>query len=156
MSIRLRPYDDDDLPQYMQWLAREHVKPWFEPLSARLSEMQHRHDEYAYMRHRIILAYETPIGFCQYYAYWLSGETWHGNIPPQGTYSIDYLIGETDYLHKGLGTETIRLLETEISEQPDAKRIIVQPEAKNHASCGALLSAGFRYNAENRLYLLEL
>jgi len=156
MSIRLRSYEDDDLPQVMIWFAQEHVRQWFEPLSARLFEMQHRHDQYAYMRHRIILAQETPIGFCQHYAYWLSGEIWHGNIPPEGTYSIDYLIGETDYLHKGLGTETIRLLEAEIRDQPEAKRIIVQPETENHASCGALLSAGFQYNEENRLYLLEL
>lgn len=97
-----------------------------------------------------------PIGFCQYYDYALSGETWHGNMDVKDTYSIDYLIGETKYLGCGLGKSIVLHLLDEIRNKTAAKKIIVQPEIGNKVSRSTLLSAGFLYNAENDVYYKEI
>ena len=96
-----------------------------------------------------------PIGFCQYYEYCHSGEDWHGNTDINGAYSIDYLIGDTEYLGKGFGGNIIRLLIKEIKLHNNAKRIIVQPEQDNKASCNALLSCGFCFDTVNGIYIME-
>ena len=94
-----------------------------------------------------------PIGFCQYYLCSKANEDWYGNTPIEGTYSIDYLIGEKNFLGKGYGKETIKLLENEVFSFKEAKRIIVQPELENKASCATLLACGYTYDKENRVFL---
>ena len=96
-----------------------------------------------------------PIGFCQYYEYRHSGEDWHGNTDINGTYSIDYLIGDTEYIGKGFGKNIIQLLIKEIKLHKYAKRIIVQPEQENKASCNTLLSCGFSFDTVNEIYIME-
>lgn len=96
------------------------------------------------------------MGFCQYYPYWKSGEDWHGNIPAEGTYSIDYLIGEVENLQKGYAGAAVRLMGELIAKEKDAKRIIVQPETDNHASRNTLLSAGYSYDMANGLFLKNM
>lgn len=90
------------------------------------------------------------MGFCQYYRYQLGGENWHGSLPLAGTYSIDYLIGESEYLGKGLGRAMVGQLMGRIRKEPE---VIVQPDPRNRASCGLLLSAGFTYDEKNKLFL---
>ena len=104
------------------------------------------------MEHFIVVCDGKDIGFCQCYEYKLSGEDWHGDIELDGTYSIDYMIGARDYLKKGIGTKIINLLVKHLFETTSAKRIIVQPDEDNKASCNTLLSAGFTYDEENELY----
>jgi hypothetical protein len=41
-----------------------------------------------------------PIGFCQYYLCAQADEDDYNIFPKDGTYSIDYLIGEIEYLGK--------------------------------------------------------
>ncbi len=96
------------------------------------------------------------IGFCQFYEYRHSGESWHGNIEIDGTYSIDYLIGDTEYLGRGFGKAIIQALIEKIKTQLSTKRIIVQPEPENKASCNTLLSCGFTFDKNNEIFILEL
>lgn len=51
----------------------------------------------------------SPIGFCQYYACKDSDQLWEGYTKSGASYSIDYMIGETDYIRKGYGTLTFPL-----------------------------------------------
>lgn len=97
-----------------------------------------------------------PIGFCQFYEYIHSGEDWHGDTKLDGTYRIDYMIGDTDYLLKGFGKAMIPALVENIKRQENSKRIIVQPEQENKASCNALLSCGFCFDQANGIYTMEL
>lgn len=155
-SLRLEKFKDQDIPMLTEWLGAEHIKPWFTDPQAWLKEVRERNGEYDWIRHYIIYRGSAPIGFCQYYPYWKSGEDWHGNIPVEGTYSIDYLIGEVKNLQKGYAGAAVRLLSKLIAEEKDAKRIIVQPETDNHASRNTLLSAGYSYDMANGLFLLEI
>lgn len=145
-----------DLPLFRKWLALPHIAAWYHDPEDWVGEVEQQDGTFAFVRHFIVQSENKPIGFCQYYPYWMSGEAWHGNIPLEGTYSIDYLIGDVEYLGKGYGKQIIRALQKKIQSLPDAARIIVQPEPENQASCGVLQSCGFHYDAENGIYLLRL
>lgn len=155
-SLWLKKFTDQDIPLLTEWLGAEHIKPWFTDPQAWLDEVREREGEYSWIRHYIICRSSATIGFCQYYPYWKSGEDWHGNIPVEGTYSIDYLIGEVENLKKGYASAAVRLLGELIAEEKDAKRIIVQPETDNHASRNTLLSAGYSYDMANGLFLKNM
>lgn len=154
MNITIRPLKDNDLPTFTQWLAKPHVAPWYTPAEDWIAEVCARKGDFSFIRHFIIEADGEPIGFCQHYPYWRSGEVWHGNIPLAGTYSIDYLVGEEAYLRKGCGAAALRLLIRDAFSRADASRIIVQPDIENVASQNVLKAAGFRFDAENHLFIL--
>ncbi len=155
-SVQLRNMQLSDLPLFQKWLALPHVTTWYHDPADWISEVEQQDGAFAFVRHFIADSSGKPIGFCQYYPYRLSGEDWHGSIPLEGTYSIDYLIGETALLGKGYGKGIILALLEQIKKQPDACRVIVQPEPENQASCGVLLSCGFCYDEMNGLYLLTI
>jgi RimJ/RimL family protein N-acetyltransferase len=121
-----------------------------------IKEIEKRNSEFIWVHHFIVEFNDTPIGFCQYYEYKNSGETWHGDVDIEGTYSIDYMIGEANYLGRGLGKLIIKSLIDKIKLYSNAKRIIVQPEPENKASCGLLLSCDFTFDERNEIYTLEL
>lgn len=66
------------------------------------------------------------------------------------------MIGEIDYLRKGFGKAIIKQLMEKIKAQNNAKRIIVQPEPENKASCNTLLSCGFIFDEVNKIYVIYL
>jgi len=155
-KVTLRPFQQIDLPLMRHWLTLPHVAKWYTEPEDWLYELEHREDEFHWLHHFIVECGELPIGFCQFYEYRLSGETWHGNLPLEGTYSIDYMIGEAEYLKQGLGRQIILELTDRIRGQEGAKRILVQPEPENAASCHTLLSAGFSFDSTNAVYLRNL
>ncbi|MDO0822638.1 GNAT family N-acetyltransferase [Desulfosporosinus nitroreducens] len=155
MNIQLKPFTDSDLTLFVNWLHSEHIQRWYAPVEAWIDEVSKRESEYSWIRHYIILAEETPIGFCQYYPYWRSGEDWQGSIPVEETYSIDYLIGEVDFLRKGCACQALKLLQSLIFALPNGQRIIAQPDEDNLASRQTLLAAGYTYDEENELFIVN-
>ncbi len=151
----LRSFTDADLNLMKKWLAQSHVAKWFTHPDAWLEEITLRNTKYDFITHFIVEAEGQPIGFCQYYDYTRGGESWHGSIPAEGSWSLDYLIGEPGFLGKGNGAALVRLLSQAVWANTGAERIIVQPEPENHRSRNTLRSAGFRYDAENDLFCLE-
>ena len=139
-----------------KWLYNEHVAKWYTEPKAWLNEIENRNTEYYWIKHFIVEVEGKPIGFCQYYDYALGEETWHGDMDVEDTYSIDYLIGEPDYLRKGLGKSIVLNLVNEIRKNTTAKKIIVQPESENKASRNTLLSVGFLYDVENDVFYKEI
>lgn len=153
--IQLRVFTDCDLELFKKWLYTPHVAAWYhEPLDW-LEEIEKRNSEFIWIHHFIVEYKDMPIGFCQFYEYKNSGETWHGDVAIEGTYSIDYMIGEANYLGLGLGKQIIKCVIDKIKLYCNAKRIIVQPEPENKASCGILLSNGFTFDEINKIYILE-
>lgn len=155
-DLSLRAFEDDDLPLLERWLHRPHVSPWFGNPQGWLDEAEQRHGRFSFIQHFIVESSGKPIGFCQLYEYARSGEDWHGDLRIEGVYSIDYLIGEAFYLGKGNGKAIVDALVERVAALPNAVRIIVQPEPENKASCGALLASGFSFDAERRLYALDI
>ena len=154
--IELKKMKDMDIDLFKGWLMLPHVAKWYHDPLDWIYEVEHREDEYEWINHFIVITDAKPIGFCQYYEYYHSEETWHGNIEIEGTYSIDYLIGDLDYLKKGYGKLIVKELVKAIKKNHNAKRIIVQPESENQNSCMTLMSSGFIYDNVNEIYIMIL
>ena len=155
-TINLRKMEQDDILLFIEWLKLSHVAAWYHEPEDWIYEVKNQAIEYPWLYHYIAEEQGRPIGFCQYYEYANSGEDWHGSIPLEGTYSIDYLIGDVNYLGKGYGAKMLQLLLDKIRQGPKAKRIIVQPEELNAASCGVLRSIGFHFDEENKVFILAI
>lgn len=155
-QLLLRQFRNEDIALFEKWLYTPHVSKWYHDPLDWIDEIKKRNDEFSFLYHFIVELEGRPIGFCQYYEYCHSKEEWHGNTEINGTYSIDYLIGETEYLKKGYGSAIIKALIEKIKLHNNAKRIIVQPEQENKASCNTLLSCGFFYDAKNEIYIMEV
>jgi len=152
--IILRKFDDGDLEIMKKWLYKPFILKWYEEPNAWLYEVIHRHDKYPFINHFIVQVDDKDVGFCQYYPYSLGGETWHGSTPIKGTYSIDYLIGEEEYLGKGFGKRLIQTLVSKVFNETDADRIIVQPDKDNLPSINTLLSSGFSYFEKDSIFII--
>lgn len=154
--INIRPMTFEDLTVFKKWLYTPHVAKWYhEPLDW-IVEIEQQDTTFNWIHHYIVEFDNIKIAFCQYYACIDSDELWEGYTALGGSYSIDYMIGESDYIGKGFGKKIILALIQKIKKHSDAKRIVVQPELENKASCGALLSCGFVYDMEKDIYVLKL
>lgn len=155
-QLSLRPLQDGDVKLLEQWLYTPHVAKWYHDPLDWMDEVKRRKIEFSFLRHFIVEAEGRPIGFCQYYEYRLGGEDWHGGTDINGAYSIDYLIGDPEYLGKGYGKGMVRLLIQAIKTHENASRIIALPEQENKASGSTLLSCGFSFDREHGFYTMEL
>jgi RimJ/RimL family protein N-acetyltransferase len=160
--LHLRAIEDGDLPLLRAWLNREHVKKWFE-LPERniysadwLYEVERRFDEFSWLTHLIIESDGRPIGFCVYYDCFDAKEDWYGPTAKGEAYGIDYLIGEPDFVGKGFGKETVRLLIKKIKSETRAARIVAQPDPENHASRAVLKANGFMPDQNKGCFELRL
>lgn len=154
--IKLREMGIDDLALFKKWLYLPHVAKWYHDPLDWIDEVEKQDKDFNWIHHFIVEYKESPIGFCQYYACNDSDELWEGYTKLGGTYSIDYMIGEKGYLGKGFGKQIVEALIKKVLLHNDAKRIVVQPEQENKASCGTLLSCGFVFDVEKEIYLCLL
>ena len=115
----------DDLTVFKKWLYTPHVAKWYHDPQDWINEVEKQDSDFNWIYHFIVENDGTPIGFCQYYACKDSDELWEGYTALGGSYSIDYMIGETDYLRKGFGKKIVADLTNRIMLHNDAKRIVV-------------------------------
>ncbi|MCP1109529.1 RimJ/RimL family protein N-acetyltransferase [Lachnospiraceae bacterium PF1-21] len=147
--LEFRMLEDTDQPLVEKWLNKEHVKRWYEiphmgiTINDWLYEMKERRGEFQWLTHLIATWQGQPIGLCQYYKCEDSGDEDFGTLPLEGSYGIDYLIGEEAYIGKGLGKAMITLLVDTIFSFPDARRVTADIDPKNKASEKALLASDF-------------
>ena len=154
--INLRKMTLNDLALFKKWLSAPHVARWYERPQDWVEEVEQQDGAFHWLHHFIVEYEGKSVGFCQYYACQDSDEPWEGYTALGGSYSIDYLIGEPDYLHKGLGKQVVTALLEQIKARPDALRVVVQPDEDNCASCALLLSCGFLLDAVKRIYVKPL
>jgi len=151
--LKLNSFTENDIKLFTEWLNKDYIKNWYTHTDDWLNEVLS--NEFDFIHHFIVSHDGRPFGFCQYYDYSLGGEDWHGAVNIKNTYSIDYLIGEKDYLGKGFGTKIVMLLTEKIFEETTAVQIIVQPEKDNQASRRTLISAGYSYDDENDIFVYK-
>lgn len=161
-KLSLVPVGDHDIPQIEIWLNQDHVKKWFEIpeqgvyIADWLNEVSKRNREFSWIHYFMVQLHDFPVGFALYYDCWDAKEEWYEVSIKGEVYSMDYLIGEPCYTGKGYGKEMIRLLIDKIKLNSTAKSIIVQPDVKNHSSCGVLLSNGFVFDKAKNYFILEI
>lgn len=147
--LELRLLKDDDIFLVEAWLNKEHVKRWYEIPNQGVSiddwiyELKERDGEFKWLTHLIVLWQGRPIGMCQYYKCEDSKDEDFGTLEIQGSYGIDYLIGEEECIGKGLGKKMILTLMDKIFSFPDARRVTADIDTNNKASENTLLSCGF-------------
>jgi len=158
-QLTLRPLFDGDIALMERWLYAPHVAEWYKHPDHWLNELNERRGEFSFLTHFITEFEGVPIGFCQYYDcfYAQQHEVWNDQWrvgDGQGEiFSIDYLIGESDYLRRGFGKEMIAKM-LDMLRKAGARTVIVEPERDNTASNRALEANGFIWNGAD--YHLEL
>lgn len=161
-EIILKPLLDEDIPLFDKWLNKEYIYKWLCPngeegKEAWLDEVGNRNGKYNFLKHFIVYYNGTKIGFCMYTDCFLlkdveeeghDFETLYADVVEKGcTYEIGYLIGEEEYLNRGIGKIIIQRLEEKIIEF-GGKEIAADPSEENIISIKALLSNGFKKKSD--------
>jgi RimJ/RimL family protein N-acetyltransferase len=154
--LNLRPLQDTDVEQLKIWLYKDHILKWYHDTDDWLKEIKERSREFSFLHHFIVNKGDEPIGFCQYYDCFDAKELWYSVESKGEVFSIDYLIGEENYLQKGFGKQIIKLLIDEISKENENFEIIVQPEMENTASNKTFLANGFIYDENKQYYTIKI
>ena len=154
--ISLREMTPDDLPLFRQWLSAPHVARWYQAPQDWIAEVEDQDGPFRWLHHFIVQWEGEPVGFCQYYACRDSGEPWGGYTALGGTYSIDYLIGESGCLRRGLGRQMVAALEARIRRHGDARRVVVQPDRENRASRGLLRTGGYLHDSARDIFVKDI
>jgi len=155
-ELTLRPFFENDMTLMKRWLYADHVDPWCENPLDWLKELRGRYGVYSFITHMIAEVDGVAVGFCQYYDCDQSEEyeDWGMDITSEGeVFSIDYLIGEPEYLHRGYGEKIISIVAEKLRLK-GAKEIIVLSDTENTVSNRALESSGFAWDGER--YFLRL
>ena len=139
-----------DLPMIAAWLSRPHVEQWWaEPSDLASIEENYRPliDGSDATEGFVIVLDGRPIGFVQRYRI-DDHPDWRASI--QGAlgradgFGIDYLIGEPDLIHQGLGRRMIsEFVDDSWKRYPTVDRAVVAVRRDNIASWKELEGSGF-------------
>src|SRR5579875_619336 len=150
--IELRPMSIDDVRLVENWLGEPHVARWWlagTTADAELGEIRSCIDGAAKPATRMLTVLErgegvpSPVGWCQWYPYdaYPSEGAAAGALP--GECGFDYSLGDPGAVGRGLGTELIAALISEVRRAHPACGLIVAPDARNLASRRVLERNGF-------------
>lgn len=145
-EIILKRVADHHLPLIETWLQAAHVRPWFSDPEAWLAELAQRGDVFDFITHFVAYHHDVPFGFCQYYPIERTDEAVFIHCPREGSYSIDYLIGESAYLSRGFGSAMLSRLVDHVFAHREAERIVVSVDDGNGASQRLLIRTGFMFH----------
>jgi RimJ/RimL family protein N-acetyltransferase len=142
-----------DLPMLHRWFNTPHVSEWWEIDGNRypsLDEVKKHYSPRITGSERVdvylIIHDGMPIGMVQ--SYKLDDEPAEkANFGlDRNCAGIDMLIGDKDYIHRGLGSGIIReFLKEIVFKEYDVDRCIVDPYVKNEIAIKAYKKAGFKY-----------
>ena len=161
-EIVLKPLLDEDIPLFDRWLSKDYIYMWLCPdgegqRDAWLDEVNNRNGKYDFIRHFIVYYKDKRIGYCLVAdCFFLKDleeeghdfESLYGDILEKNhTYEIGYLIGEEEYLNRGIGKMIIWKLEEKIIEL-GGREVAADPSEENAASIKVLLSNGFKKKSD--------
>jgi GNAT superfamily N-acetyltransferase len=151
--MNLRPFSHADLPLLQHWLDQEHIRRQFGDPEIWLDEIGESLDS-AWVSHYIACVNHVPVGFGQVYD---ALDAPPGPWTQEALFSagIDYLIGNTDYLGKGLGKRLVALLLEQAKSKGSFDYVLADPDPGNIKSASILEKLGFRLQS-NGLYRLNI
>jgi RimJ/RimL family protein N-acetyltransferase len=156
-EIAIKPLKSEDILLFEEWLNKNYIYKWLCPdgevqREAWLDEVNNRNVEYDFFKHFIVYHNDRKIGYCLYVdCFFLKDfdeeghdfQDLYGDVYEENhTYEIGYLIGEEEYLRKGISKIIIRRLEKIIIEL-GGREMAADPSEENTFSIKALLSNGF-------------
>ncbi|MDR2938563.1 MAG: GNAT family N-acetyltransferase, partial [Prevotellaceae bacterium] len=120
-----------------------------------LNEVDQREGKYNFLKHFIVYHHDRKIGYCLhadcFFLKYLEENAYdvsfwnnlYAETPQENhTYEIGYLIGEEEFLNKGIGKIIVQLLEEKVVEI-GGKEMSSDPDEENIISIKTLLSNGF-------------
>lgn len=140
--IRLRPMTHDDFPLILSWLAKPHVKEWWDDGDDTIEKVTNHYGDQSLTNERFILLYhdnvqsesEQPIGYLQY------------EIGEMGIASIDQFIGEEALIDRGIGTAAIRLMLAYLRQHHRISVVTVDPSPANRRAIRCYEKVGFHHD----------
>lgn len=165
-DIHFRPMEEGDIPVYLDWAKRDHVKTvWFidgyEPPDYIHTKVEGNGYDFPF----ILLLDDQPIGYivyCDLYAYKNICKEPSGVFTdePPGSYCIDLFIGEEAHLNKGYGTQLVKKFSDMLLTQKQAKRVLIDPSPENTRAIRCYEKAGFKpirkgHNGREEVIILE-
>lgn len=155
LTLSVRSFELNDLELFGRWLEKRHVKDFFGDPEIWIKEVSFNLTAKSdWITYFIVEMEGAPIGFFQHYDTSKAPEGVWSETPDQ-TGGIDYLIGEEQYLGKGLGSEIIRTIIGIIKELGSYRYLIADPDPGNISSIKALKRNGFTL-LNNGLYMLDM
>ncbi|KAB1439486.1 GNAT family N-acetyltransferase [Candidatus Galacturonibacter soehngenii] len=155
-EISLRQANRKDISILEVWLNKDYIKKWYGEPDEWLVEIQNDSGDFNWLKHYIVMYQNTPIGFCQYFDCSHAPEGFEWDNEPQGTFAIDYLIGEEIFLKKGIGSEIIQKLCQLINSLEKPVQIVADPVPENIVSIKLLERNGFILEPTSGLYKLKI
>lgn len=137
MMLKFRPLIPADFLLLLNWLAKEHVKQWWDDGDDTLEKVASHYGEEKDVERFILVEIEgkseKPIGYFQYY------------FIPGALIGIDQFIGEESYINRGVGTQAIGMFVDMIGRKHKPSAIILDPSAENKRAIRCYEKAGFKY-----------
>jgi RimJ/RimL family protein N-acetyltransferase len=151
-EITLKPLRDKDVNLFCKWLNKEYIYKWFcpdgeEEKAAWLNEVKNIDGKYNHYKHFIVNYNDINIGYCLYMDIYFEQEylqeIYEITVDKSNSvFEIGFLIGEEEYLNKGIGKIIVKKLEEKITEI-GGKEILADPYEENIPSIKTLLGNGF-------------
>lgn len=148
--IQFRKFQEHHLGLLKDWLQQEHVKIFWQETE----DVQKLKNKFLNeLPQRAVSAFvieieSTPIGYIQYYECSKIGGGWWPQEQP-GTFGIDLMIGNTEFLGKGLGVQIIRdFIDYVKTREPKLTSLIIDPDPKNTKAIHVFKKAGFAVDKE--------
>ncbi|MBF4695256.1 GNAT family N-acetyltransferase [Fusibacter ferrireducens] len=154
-KLSLRPVNKQDFSTIEVWLNKDYIKKWYGEPSEWMLEIRNDSGNFDWLNHYIVLYQDMPIGFCQYYDCSKTSAGFEWDSEPQGTFCIDYLIGQDAFLKKGLGSVIVQQLCRLVCTLEDPVQIIADPVPENIDSIKLLEKNGFTLDPITGLYKIK-
>jgi aminoglycoside 6'-N-acetyltransferase len=153
-TVSLRPLERRDFKLLIEWINMPHVALWWDGKADMESvvakyEPRLQHDSLTSVY--VIQLNDRPIGIIQCYRHKDYPE-WERAVGIEQAAGIDYLIGASDCMGKGIGSSAIRAIKNiAFNIYSDVEVIVSVPQKENQASWRALEKAGFERIDERKL-----
>lgn len=153
--VAFRPLTRADLELLTRWLNTPHVATWWadppalsgpapEPVTVAQTTAEYGPDG-GTAHPYVILADGAPVGMIQWYR--LRDEPDYAAAVHEAdgdAAGVDVLIGDPDWVGRGLGRRVIGQFVTEVVFPAGVDRVVASPAVGNHRSIAAFARAGFR------------
>jgi len=134
--VAFRKLTGEDFPLMLEWLAKSHVKEWWNDGDDTIEKVALHFGEEEWSVKRFIL-FETEngkaLGYFQYY------------FADDGSIGIDQFIGEEDHTNRGVGTRAIKKFVKMIFKKHRPPRIFLDPSPANKRAIRCYEKVGFAH-----------
>lgn len=146
-GLSLRPLALDDLERIAAFLAEPHVARWWlaaTTAEAELAKYRRRVGGEDVATHMLaVVDDQRVVGWCQWYRWDDHPEHAAAVGALEGECGIDYAIGDSATLGRGVGTRMVAALVAEVRRHQPGAGVLVDPDARNAASRRVLEKNGF-------------